>query len=90
MQTGGQTYVAMHTDDIPTGTFRSILKQARLTEEQFRDREGAIASTRGACAPHTAETKMSWSEARRRLGILPDPAGRLLACPSFLHSLLAR
>jgi len=32
-----KTYVAMHTKDVPTGTFRSILKQARLTEEEFRD-----------------------------------------------------
>ena len=50
---GRQTYVAMHTDDVPTGTFRSILKQAKLTEEDFRnlssrvpakvrDRAGAI------------------------------------------------
>lgn len=34
---GRQTYVAMHTEDVPTGTFRSILKQARLTEEEFRN-----------------------------------------------------
>jgi predicted RNA binding protein YcfA (HicA-like mRNA interferase family) len=34
---GRQTYVAMHTEDVPTGTFRSILKQAKLTEEEFRD-----------------------------------------------------
>ena len=34
---GRQTYVAMHTRDVPTGTFRSILKQARLTEDEFRD-----------------------------------------------------
>ena len=33
---GRQTYVAMHTGDIPTGTFRSILKQAGLTEDEFR------------------------------------------------------
>ncbi len=33
---GRQTYVAMHPGDIPTGTFRSILKQANLTEEEFR------------------------------------------------------
>ena len=33
---GHQTYVAMHTKDVPTGTFRSILKQAGLTEDQFR------------------------------------------------------
>jgi predicted RNA binding protein YcfA (HicA-like mRNA interferase family) len=35
-QDGRQTYVAMHTGDVPTGTFRSILKQSGLTEEKFR------------------------------------------------------
>ena len=35
---GRQTYVAMHTADVPTGTFRAILKQAGLTEEAFKDR----------------------------------------------------
>jgi len=34
---GRQTYVAMHTKDIPEGTFRKILKQARITEEQFKE-----------------------------------------------------
>jgi predicted RNA binding protein YcfA (HicA-like mRNA interferase family) len=34
---GRQTYVAVHTTDVPTGTFRSILKKARLTEEEFRN-----------------------------------------------------
>jgi predicted RNA binding protein YcfA (HicA-like mRNA interferase family) len=34
---GRQTYVAMHTADVPVGTFKAILKQARLTEEEFRD-----------------------------------------------------
>ncbi len=34
---GRQTYVAMHPGDVPTGTFRSILKQASLTEEEFRN-----------------------------------------------------
>ena len=34
---GRQTYVAMHTGDVPTGTFKTILKQANLTEEQFRN-----------------------------------------------------
>lgn len=34
---GRQTYVAMHTTDVPTGTFKAILKQARLTEEEFRN-----------------------------------------------------
>ncbi len=33
---GRQTYVAMHTKDIPLGTFRSILKQSCLTEDEFR------------------------------------------------------
>ena len=34
---GRQTYVAMHTGDVPTGTFRSILKQAALSEQEFRN-----------------------------------------------------
>jgi predicted RNA binding protein YcfA (HicA-like mRNA interferase family) len=34
---GRQTYLPMHTGDLPAGTFRSILKQAGLTEEEFRD-----------------------------------------------------
>jgi len=34
---GRQTYVAVHATDAPAGTFRAILKQARLTEEQFRN-----------------------------------------------------
>jgi predicted RNA binding protein YcfA (HicA-like mRNA interferase family) len=34
---GRQTYVAIHTGDVPTGTFRKILKQAELTEEEFND-----------------------------------------------------
>lgn len=33
---GRQTYVAMHTTDVPTGTFRAILKQSGLTEEEFK------------------------------------------------------
>jgi predicted RNA binding protein YcfA (HicA-like mRNA interferase family) len=33
---GRMTFVAMHKADVPTGTFRAILKQARLTEEEFR------------------------------------------------------
>ncbi len=32
---GRQTYVAMHPGDIPGGTFRKILKQAGLTEDEF-------------------------------------------------------
>jgi predicted RNA binding protein YcfA (HicA-like mRNA interferase family) len=28
--------VAMHPGDMPSGTFRAILKQAGLTEEEFR------------------------------------------------------
>lgn len=31
-----QKYVSMHSKDIPEGTFRKILKQANLTEEQFK------------------------------------------------------
>ena len=34
---GRQTYLPMHTGDLPMGTFRSILKQAGLIEEEFRD-----------------------------------------------------
>jgi len=33
---GRQTYVAMHARDVPSGTFRAILKQAGLSEEEFR------------------------------------------------------
>ena len=33
---GRQTYVAMHPGTLPTGTFRKILKQAGVSEEQFR------------------------------------------------------
>ena len=33
---GQQTYVAMHTGDIPNGTFRSILKLSGLTEDEFK------------------------------------------------------
>lgn len=33
---GRQTYVAMHPGTLPTGTFRKILKQAGLNEEEFR------------------------------------------------------
>jgi predicted RNA binding protein YcfA (HicA-like mRNA interferase family) len=34
---GRQTYVAMHTGDVPEGTFRKILKQAGMSLEQFRE-----------------------------------------------------
>lgn len=33
---GRQTYVAMHAGDMPSGTLRSILKQAGMSEEAFR------------------------------------------------------
>jgi len=33
---GRQTYVAMHPGDLPVGTFRAILKQAGLTEDEFK------------------------------------------------------
>ncbi|MDP3683071.1 MAG: type II toxin-antitoxin system HicA family toxin [Ignavibacteria bacterium] len=34
---GRQTYVAMHTTDVPEGTFKKILKQANLTLEEFKE-----------------------------------------------------
>ena len=34
---GRQTYIAMHTATLPIGTFRKTLKQAGLTEEDFRN-----------------------------------------------------
>lgn len=34
---GRQTYVAIHPGDIPQGTLRSILKQAGLTMEEFKN-----------------------------------------------------
>ena len=34
---GRQTYVAMHTGDIPHGTLRSILKQSGFTDDAFRN-----------------------------------------------------
>lgn len=34
---GRQTYVAMHTRDVPNGTFRSILRQSGLTEDEFKN-----------------------------------------------------
>lgn len=34
---GRQTYVAMHTKDVPNGTFNSILKQAKITKEEFNE-----------------------------------------------------
>ncbi|MCB1201746.1 MAG: type II toxin-antitoxin system HicA family toxin [Leptospiraceae bacterium] len=33
---GRQTYVAMHPGDVPTGTFGNILRQAKLTEDEFK------------------------------------------------------
>ena len=33
---GRQTYVAIHTKDIPEGTFRKILKQANISLEEFK------------------------------------------------------
>ncbi len=32
---GRQTYVAMHTKDLPQGTYNSILKQAKITKDDF-------------------------------------------------------
>lgn len=34
---GRQTYVAMHTKDIPEGTFRKILKQSQISFEDFKN-----------------------------------------------------
>jgi predicted RNA binding protein YcfA (HicA-like mRNA interferase family) len=34
---GRQTYVAMHPGDVPVGTFQKILKQAGLSEEEFKN-----------------------------------------------------
>lgn len=34
---GRLTFVAMHRGDIPIGTFRKILKQARISEKEFKD-----------------------------------------------------
>ncbi|NCN04731.1 MAG: addiction module toxin, HicA family [Spirochaetales bacterium] len=34
---GRQTYIAMHPGDVPFGTFQKILKQAELSEEEFRN-----------------------------------------------------
>ena len=33
---GRQTYVAVHTKDIPDGTFKKILKQANISLEDFK------------------------------------------------------
>jgi len=35
---GRQTYIAMHPGDLPVGTFRKILKQAKLSEEKQSDK----------------------------------------------------
>lgn len=32
---GRQTYVSMHTKDIPKGTLNAILRQAQLTKDEF-------------------------------------------------------
>jgi predicted RNA binding protein YcfA (HicA-like mRNA interferase family) len=34
---GRMTFVAMHRGDIPLGTMRKILKQANITEDQFKE-----------------------------------------------------
>jgi predicted RNA binding protein YcfA (HicA-like mRNA interferase family) len=34
---GRQTYVAMHPGDLPVGTYRKILKQAHLSEDEFKE-----------------------------------------------------
>ena len=35
-QDGRTVIVAMHTRDVPTGTFHSILEQADISQEEFR------------------------------------------------------
>jgi predicted RNA binding protein YcfA (HicA-like mRNA interferase family) len=34
---GRQTYVAMHPGDVPAGTLRAILRQAGLSETEFKN-----------------------------------------------------
>ncbi len=34
---GRQTYVAMHSGDIPPGTLKSILKQAGISLDEFKN-----------------------------------------------------
>jgi predicted RNA binding protein YcfA (HicA-like mRNA interferase family) len=34
---GRLTFVAMHRGDIPSGTMHKILKQAQLTEDEFKN-----------------------------------------------------
>jgi predicted RNA binding protein YcfA (HicA-like mRNA interferase family) len=34
---GRQTYVSIHSKDIPEGTFRAILKQAGISLEEFKN-----------------------------------------------------
>jgi predicted RNA binding protein YcfA (HicA-like mRNA interferase family) len=34
---GKQTYISMHTKEIPEGTFRAILKQIGMTFEEFNN-----------------------------------------------------
>ena len=41
---GRQTYISIHTKDIPEGTFKAILKQASITLEEFKNIWFPIAS----------------------------------------------
>ncbi|MBM2816802.1 MAG: YcfA family protein [Ignavibacteria bacterium] len=34
---GRQTYVSIHTKDVPEGTFKAILKQAGITLDEFKE-----------------------------------------------------
>lgn len=34
---GRQTYVSMHPGDVPIGTFKKILKQANISENDFKN-----------------------------------------------------
>jgi predicted RNA binding protein YcfA (HicA-like mRNA interferase family) len=37
---GRQTYIAMHTTDLPEGTYKSILKQAGITKDDINNVKG--------------------------------------------------
>ena len=36
-QNGKRTYIAIHTKDLPKGTFMAILKQAGITLDEYRN-----------------------------------------------------
>ena len=57
---GRQPYIAMHPGDVPTRTFRAILKQTNLAEDAFR--------SLGAISPR-------WTTRRPSLHSPPFPIG---------------